>query len=122
MNQKNKTEKAQEIILEFFEKMTLPVVLENKAKDSNILKMEAHSQEAQALIGYQGKNLADIQSVLGKIIRKKIGEDFFIDIDVNGYKNEKEQKFRDIAQEAANEATRTGRAKILFPMNSFERR
>ncbi|MDD5738951.1 MAG: hypothetical protein PHY72_03470 [Candidatus Pacebacteria bacterium] len=122
MIEENKVKQAQEVVLEFFDKMTLPVVIEEKSVNDQILKIEIHSQEAQALIGYQGKNLADIQSVLAKIIRKKLGEDIFLDVDVNGYKNEKEQRFCDLAQDAADEAVSTKREKILFPMNSFERR
>jgi len=122
MIEENKIKQAQEVVLEFFNKMTLPVVIEEKSAKENVLKMEVHSQEAQALIGYQGKNLGDIQSVLSKIIRKKLGEEFFLDIDVNGYKSEKEQRFCDLAQDAADEAVATGHEKILFPMNAFERR
>ena len=122
MIQKNNIDQAQEIVLEFFDKMTLPVVVENKTTSDELLKVEIHSQDAQALIGYQGKNLADIQSVLAKIIRKKLGQEIFLDLDINGYKSEKEQRFRDLAQEMADEAVSIGRAKILFPMNAFERR
>ncbi len=122
MIEENKIKQAQEIVLEFFGKMTLPVVVEEKSANDQILKIEIHSQEAQALIGYQGKNLGDIQSVLAKIIRKKLGEDIFLDIDINGYKSEKEQRFQDLAQDAADEAVSTGREKVLFPMNAFERR
>ena len=122
MIEENKIKQAQEIVLEFFDKMTLPVVVEEKSANDQILKMEIHSQEAQALIGYQGKNLGDIQSVLAKIIRKKLGEDIFLDIDINGYKGEKEQRFQDLAQDTADEVVATGREKALFPMNAFERR
>lgn len=122
MIEENKTKQAQEIILEFFDKMTLPVVVEEKSANDQILKIEIHSQEAQALIGYQGKNLSDIQSILSKIIRKKLGEEIFLDIDINGYKSEKEQRFQDLAQDAADEVAATGREKTLFPMNAFERR
>ncbi len=122
MIEENKIKQAQEIVLEFFDKMTLPVIVEEKSVNDQILKIEIHSQEAQALIGYQGKNLGDIQSTLAKIIRKKLGEDIFLDIDINGYKSEKEQRFQDLAQDAADEVVSTGREKILFPMNAFERR
>ena len=118
----NNTEKAQEIVLDFFNRMTLPVVVENKSVDEETLKIEIHSTEAQTLIGYQGKNLADIQSVLARIIRKKLGQELFVDIDVNGYKNEKEQRFCDLAQDTADDVVFLKREKMLSPMNSFERR
>lgn len=118
----NHEEKIKEMVLDFFSKMTLPVVVEEKSSKDQILKLEIHSQEAQALIGYQGKNLADIQSVLSKIVKKNFGPDVFLDIDVNGYKSDKEERFRDLAQDAADEAASSRREKFLFPMNAFERR
>ena len=122
MIEENKAKQAQEIVLEFFDKMTLPVIVEEKSANDQILKIEIHSQEADALIGYQGKNLGDIQSILAKIIRKKLGEDIFLDIDINGYKSEKEQRFQDLAQDTADDVVSSGREKTLFPMNAFERR
>lgn len=112
----------EEIIAEFFEKMTLPVEIESCKTDRQLLKVTLSSGDAQTLIGYQGSNLADIQSLLARILRKKIDQEIILDLDINGYKSEKEQRFCDLAQDTADEAVSTGREKTLFPMNAFERR
>ncbi|MFH0739595.1 MAG: R3H domain-containing nucleic acid-binding protein [bacterium] len=112
----------EEIIEEFFEKMTLPITIESCKNDGQLLKVALSSSDAQTLIGYQGSNLSDIQSLLARILRKKINQEILLDLDINGYKSDKEQRFCDLAQDAADEAVATGREKVLFPMNAFERR
>ncbi len=112
----------EEIISEFFEKMTLPIEIESCKTDGQLLKIALSSNDAQTLIGYQGSNLADIQMLLARILRKKVDQEIILDLDINGYKSEKEQRFCDLAQDTADEVVATGREKTLFPMNSFERR
>lgn len=122
MIEEKNIQEAQKIIDEFFEKMTLPVELESHKLDGQLLKIALFSNDAQALIGYQGSNLYDIQSLLARILRKKIGQEIILDLDINGYKSDKEQRFCDLAQDAADEVVATGHEKTLFPMNAFERR
>jgi len=115
-------EKTKEIITDFFEKMTILADIEEQKLVDNLLKITLVSGEAQVLIGQQGKTLSDIQNILAKIFRKKLDKEVFLDLDVNNYKSDKEQRFRDLAQEAADEAVSSGREKTLFPMPAFERR
>ena len=89
-------EKTKEIIIEFFEKITLPVEIENCKIDGQLLKIALSSNDAQTLIGYQGSNLADIQTLLARILRKKLDQEIILDIDINGYKSDKEQRFRSV--------------------------
>lgn len=112
----------EEIISEFFEKMTLAVEIESCKTDGQLLKVALSSNDAQTLIGYQGSNLADIQTLLARILRKKVDQEMILDLDINGYKSDKEQRFCDLAQDAADEVVSSGREKTLFPMNAFERR
>ena len=112
----------EEIISEFFEKMTLAVEIESCKTDGQLLKVALSSNDAQTLIGYQGSNLADIQTLLARILRKKVNQEIILDLDINGYKSDKEQRFCDLAQDAADEVVSSGREKTLFPMNAFERR
>jgi len=115
-------EKTKEIITDFFEKMTILADIEEQKLVDNLLKITLVSGEAQVLIGQQGKTLSDIQNILAKMLRKKLDKEVFLDLDVNNYKSDKEQRFRDLAQEAADEAVSSGREKTLFPMPAFERR
>lgn len=114
--------KIESIVNDFFQKMTLPATVEQQEQQDNVLKISLVSPEAQILIGQQGRTLDDIQAVLARIIRKHLAQEIFLDIDINGYKKDKEQRFRDLANETADEVSSSGKEKILFPMTAFERR
>jgi len=122
MIEEKNIQEARKIVSGFFEKMTLPAEIESHKCDGQLLKIALSSNDAQTLIGYQGSNLYDIQSLLARILRKKIGQEIILDLDINGYKSDKEQRFCDLAQDTADEVVATGREKTLFPMNAFERR
>ncbi len=114
--------KTKGLIEEFFAKMTFLAEIESQEWEDNLLKIGLSSNEAQVLIGQQGKTLSDIQNILAKILRKQLGQEIFLDLDINNYKSDKEQRFRDLAQEAADEAVFSRHEKALFPMAAFERR
>lgn len=121
-NKKLNENEIETIVSNFFQKMTLPVAVEQQEQQGNILKISLASAEAQVLIGQQGRTLDDIQAVLARIIRKHLAQEIFLDIDINGYKKNKEQRFCDLANETADEVLSSGKEKMLFPMTAFERR
>ena len=73
-------------------------------------------EDSNLLIGQYGVNLQAIQHLLRLIIRKKLPEEKarFI-IDVNSYRQQKNQSVIEQAQEAAQQALNTGRAIIMRP-------
>lgn len=118
-------EKIKEIIKEFFFKAGFPVEVEGSYFDQDgedILEMQIGTSEAQSLIGKQGLVLADIQLLLRKVIKKKIEKEFYLSLDIDGYKKNKERYLRDVAQSVADEVSRTGREKELPYTSSFDRR
>ncbi|MBM4177685.1 hypothetical protein FJ208_02705, partial [Candidatus Gribaldobacteria bacterium] len=80
------------------------------------------SEDDQALIGKQGQTLADLQVILKKIFRKKIGGNVVLRVDVNQYRANKERYLMDLAIESANEAAIKQKEIILPEMSSFDRR
>lgn len=91
-------------------------------EDTDILEANIKTTEAQSLIGKQGLVLADIQLLLRKAIKKKINRDFYISIDIDNYKKNKEDYLRDFAQSIADEVSRTKKEKELPLPSSFDRR
>ena len=80
------------------------------------------AEDPQILIGDQGQTLAEIQHLLRAILRKKITEPFFIDLDINGYKKKKTEYLEEMARSAADEVALTKKEKNLPPMPAYERR
>ncbi|MDD5098402.1 MAG: hypothetical protein PHD31_01635 [Candidatus Pacebacteria bacterium] len=118
-------ETIKQIIIEFFERISYvvePEIQLTNKEGEDVLDVNIKTTEAQNLIGKQGLVLADIQLLLRKVIKKKIDKEFFLSLDVDGYKKNKEDYLRDIAENIADEVSRTGREKELPFTSSFDRR
>ena len=79
-------------------------------------------EEPQMLIGEKGQTLFELQHVLKLMLRKKIEEPFYLALDINEYKKNKEEYLRDLAQTAADEVVLLKKPKELPPMPASERR
>ncbi|MFA5071834.1 MAG: R3H domain-containing nucleic acid-binding protein [Candidatus Pacearchaeota archaeon] len=118
-------ENIKEIIKEFFLKAGFIVEVEGSCisrDNEDVLEIEVKTAEAQNLIGKQGLVLADIQLLLRKVIKKKTDKEFYLSLDIDGYKKNKESYLRNVAQSVADEVSRTKREKELPYTSSFDRR
>lgn len=123
MIDKKYIKKAEKIVKEFFKKTTLEVDFEIKQGETdNTLDINLKAEEPQMLIGRGGATLSDIQSLLGRILRKKLTEELYINLDINQYKENKIQYLKDLAHEMADEVALNKAIKEMPIMNSFERR
>lgn len=128
-------QKIEDIIKEFFDKMTIDIdninieVVSNKnnADEKNkgnreIIKADIKLKDPQILIGQNGQTLYEIYSVLRIILNKKMQKLFYLNLDINDYKKRKEDHIKSLARDFANEVLFTKKEKILPPMAPFERR
>lgn len=111
----------EETVIEFFNKGGFNIESEIKAEE-DLLTVNVKTSEANNLIGKQGLVLADIQLILRKIIKRKIDEDFYINIDIDNYKKNKENYLKDLAWNIADEVLKTGREREIPLVSSFDRR
>lgn len=132
-------QKIKESSEEFFTKMTIfGVRAEAKfsSEESDILDMTSISQEdrketidleilsdePQILIGQGGQTLFEIQRLLRMVLNKKLGKIFYLNLDINGYKNKKIENLKWLAKDLADQVAFTKETKILSPMPAYERR
>lgn len=111
----------EETVIEFFNKGGFNIESEIKAEE-DLLTVNVKTSEANNLIGKQGLVLADIQLILRKIIKRKINEDFYINIDIDNYKKNKENYLKDLAWNIADEVLKTGKEREIPLVSSFDRR
>lgn len=90
-------------------------------KRANLSVMIA-TDEPGYLIGQYGATLISLQHVVRLLVSAKTGRPCFAQVDVNDYKNEKEQKITNLAKAMAEKAVRTDSMVIMKPMSGFERR
>lgn len=115
-------ELAKKTIKEFFQKTTFHIEIEILPQKDSALSVSLKAEEPQILIGDQGQTLLEIQHLLRAILRKKIEETFFVDLDINGYKKKKSEYLEESARSAADEVALTKNEKNLPPMPAYERR
>jgi len=115
-------EEIKKTIKEFFEKTTFEVEIEFSPQIDLTLPINLKMETPQILIGEGGQTLSDIQHLLKAILKRKVAENFYIDLDINDYKKKKNEYLKEIARSAADEVSLTKKEKILSPMSAYERR
>jgi len=115
-------EKIKKITEEFFGKTTFKVEIEVLPEKDQTVPINLKTEEPQILIGEGGQTLTEIQHLLKTILKREIGEDFYIDLDINEYKKKKKEYLKELAKSVADEVALTKKEKILPPMPAYERR
>ena len=77
--------------------------------------------DSRFLIGQHGSNLYALEHIVRSILYKN-GYTDRMNIDINGYKADKDRAITNIAKDAANQAAQEKKPIILRPMNAYERR
>jgi len=108
-------------VKEFFSKMGFEVRTKVSKKEG-YFKVDVETKEFQDLIGEKGKVLLEIQHLLNAILKKKMGSEIFIDLDIAGYKEKKIRYLKELARSVADEVALTKKERILEPMPAYERR
>lgn len=121
INQKD-LEEIEKTIGEFFQKTSFEVKVEVLKPKDKTVPVRIKTEEPKILIGQNGRTLAEIQHLLGAILRFKISEYFYIDLDINNYKEKKIEYLREIAKSLADEVSLIKKEKTLEPMPAYERR
>ncbi len=118
----NNLDKIRKIIEEFFKRMTFEARVEITKSPEETILINLKVEEPQILIGQGGETLREIQHLVKMVLYKKLGEQVFIDLDINDYKKKKIDYLKDLARTSADEVFLEKKEKVLFPMSAYERR
>jgi len=106
----------------FFEAMTFGLnEIEIKGEESSLM-ISVTINNPKIVIGERGKTLSEIQHLLRILIKKRINQVLFIELDINNYKGKKKEMLNDVAKDIADEVIFYKKEKILPQMNPYERR
>jgi spoIIIJ-associated protein len=106
----------------FFEKMTIIFEIDPLSQKDETLNVNLRAEEPQFLIGERGQTLQEIQHILKIILKRKIPEIIFLNLDINDYKKKKNNYLTELAKSVADEVVLSKKEKILPPMPAYERR
>ena len=79
-------------------------------------------EDSGLLIGRRGQTLQALQFLVTLIVRKKLGEDVRVVLDVENYRQRRENSLRDMAAKVATRVAQTNRSITLEPMPPADRR
>ncbi len=108
-------------LIKILKAMGYNVNIEIKNKEE-VPKYIIFSDNDALLIGKNGKNLKALSVVVAQYISNELGKNFKFVIDVNEYKEKREQSLERLAKRIAREVRATKVEAKLDPMNSYERR
>ncbi len=108
-------------LIKLLKKMGYTVNIEVKNKEE-VPKYIIFSDNDALLIGKNGKNLKALSLVVSQYLNTELGQNYKFVIDVNEYKEKREQSLERLAKKVAREVATTGVPVKLDSMNSYERR
>ena len=121
MNQQN-LETIKKTVEDFFQKTTFEVEVDLLPEKEGAIPINLKTDEPQILIGEGGQTLNEIQHLFKAILKRKISEPFYINLDINDYKKKKTEYLKELARSLADEVSLTKKEKTLTPMPAYERR
>jgi spoIIIJ-associated protein len=125
--EENSKKIIQESVKELLEKAGFPSEVETAESHSDdrdgIICNVKTTEDSNLLIGQYGVNLQAFQHIARLVIRKKLSDEIVnFTLDVNSYRNQKNQAIIEQANEAAKQSINEGRVIIMKPMSAYERR
>ena len=98
-------------------------VIEIKQQENPaVLIVSVKVNDASQLMGQSGSDLNDLQRVLRLLVAKKDPEIPPFLLDVNGYREKREQFLKELSREIAEQVIESKKSVMLQPMSSYERR
>lgn len=110
-----------EYLIDITKKMGLNINIEVKKRDDNI-KFVMYSDNNAILIGKNGKTLESLNLITRQMLSQELGFVFRFSLDVEEYKQKRENDLERLAKRTAREVASTKIEVKLDSMNSYERR
>lgn len=85
--------------------------------------VDISSEDSSLLIGKYGANLESLQFILAVRLKTLTGEeDFELIVDVDGWRQQREEKLKDMALSIADKVTETKTAEPIYNLKAYERK
>lgn len=115
------TKERVESILNAIFKITKDEVKYDIIKEDNKILVNITGDNVAHLIGYKGKTIESLQSLINSILQKDDEEYAKVFIEINEYKKKKEEKLKRLANKMADNVLKFRRPIKLEPMSAYER-
>lgn len=106
---------------ELLETLSLKGKVSAGENDGNI-EISIDTDDSSLLIGYHGENLEAFQLILSFMVSKKLGEFHRVLVNVGDYRQRREEKLKELASRAKEEALQKEGEVVLQSLSAVERR
>ena len=113
--------KAKKFIEKVLEYMDFPSTL-NVKREKELVILEIYGQNTGLLIGKKGQTLEALQHILDRFLNREGDRGAKILIDIEGYREKREEALKNLALRVAKKVKSTGVPTTMMPMNPKERR
>lgn len=117
----NTIKKLNDILKEFFAITGDNEVKYEIKKGKNQINLIINGENVSHLIGYKGKTIESLQSLINAMLQRNDEENAKVFIEVNDYKKHKEEKLKLFANKMANNVIKFRKPIRLEPMSAYER-
>lgn len=91
-------------------------------KNESKLEVIISGNNSSVLIGYRGETLYSLQTIISAIANKNFEEKILVIVDIEGYKEKREETLKNLALKIEQIVKRTKKPVNLEPMPAYERR
>ncbi|MBI5613308.1 KH domain-containing protein [Candidatus Gottesmanbacteria bacterium] len=116
------TEQVTKITEELLSRLEIAGTVSVDIDETGAYRVHIATEETGLLIGFHGKTLESFQIILGIMISKSVGEWVHVYVNVNDYREKREEALMHMAQRAADRVLETGRSVELARLSPSERR
>lgn len=113
--------RADRLLKGIFKAMDIPVDVDVKEKEQMLI-VNMEGPDLGVLIGRRGETLDSLQYLVNLAVNKNQEQRRKVVLDVEGYRQRREETLQKLAARLADKAKQRGRSVVLEPMNSQERR
>ena len=107
---------------EICEKMGAPDMEISAVKQGETVILKLTGDKSGMLIGHRGEVMEALSYLCSLVANRGEGEYIKLGLDINHYRNKREENLTAQAKRLAEKAARTGKSHTLEPMNPYERR
>jgi len=119
--EEKKLKLVEEVLREILDNLGIEASFNLEEKQGAVL-VNIETSIPGILIGYHGRTLSALQRILSLIVYRRLGEWLKIILDVDGYRQKREETLKRMALSAAQKVKFSGQEQELPPMSSAERR
>lgn len=117
-----KTKVIEKLVKKLLDELGLTADLSVEKTPDQDISVRLTTENPGLIIGFHGETLSALQLILGMMAYRQTGEWTRILVNVNDYRERRQENLEMIALSAASRAKETGQPQALSPMNSSERR